>query len=434
MFIPAGLWILILAVQVLVSLVAVGRGVPAVWYVLWNLAATAFLAFAVFRGTYETVGGAVNISGSADLGFWAAFFAVLAGIHAAAAAWYLPGANGLLRYVDVLAVSAVLWLWISSQVMPGEYISPLIAAAAAMILDLLAVNQIRTREEGEEVIYGSGTGGKLALAAVALVIFLVTAVCIGAASGQINSAVDVLLVILKFAGRLLTWILGIFTLIIAAVLVFGMMLLPGKLSPLEERMTENLGESAAELTGGQWLHFPPWFWPAAGAAALVICLAVTLVKLRGIKLKRPADSRPAARVVRKNKAWEAIRLFLLRLAQRIAGEVRYFSNRNTAAGLFIYAQRMGAGHGSPRRASEGPGEYLRRLAATGGPRPKESSDASPGGGMETPAAALLRLAETMDRIYYGGSTDDLFPPACREYRLEIRRYFENQNVNTYLKK
>ena len=53
------------------------------------------------------------------------------------------------------------------------------------------------------------------------------------------------------------------------------------------------------------------------------------------------------------------------LISRLSSELRYRKNKNTLAGLLVFAERAGKGRKLGRLAAESPGEYLRRLAAQG---------------------------------------------------------------------
>ena len=415
-YFPAAAWILVLAVQGAVSLFLVRRGAPVNLYIVWNVAAVTLLTVLVFWGTGQTLSGVPDVPGSRDLAVVTAFLAVLTGIHAAASAWYLPKANWLLIYVDALILMLAFYLWAVSMAEIGGENGAALAAVSAIALDLFAVNQIRTREEGEAVIRGSGTGGKLALLGIAAFIAGITAVCVGAGAGQIHSAVDVILVILRLAGMVLAFLLQVFTVAVSAVILLLMLLFPGGSPRVEERVMTNVQETIEEVTGVARFQVPEWFWPAALTAAGLVCLVFVLMKFKGVRFRRPERKKTVHRVTRKNHAFSALKQMAKALISRLSSELRYRKNKNTRAGLLVFAERAGKGRKLGRLAAESPGEYLRRLAAHGTKEEQEKKN-----------DALLSLADRFDQVYYAGG-DIPSKEECREYRRELEKYFEIQSV------
>lgn len=196
------------------------------------------------------------------------------------------------------------------------------------------MNQIRTREEGEAVIRGSGTGGKLALLGIAAFIAGITAVCVGAGAGQIHSAVDVILVILRFAGMVLAFLLQVFTVAVSAVILLLMLLFPGGSPRVEERVMTNVQETIEEVTGVARFQVPEWFWPAVLTAAGLVCLAFVLMKFKGVRFRRPERKKTVHRVTRKNHAFSALKQMAKALISRLSSELRYRKNKNTLAGFW----------------------------------------------------------------------------------------------------
>ena len=122
------------------------------------------------------------------------------------------------------------------------------------------------------------------------------------------------------------------------------------------------------------------------------------------------------RVTRKNHAFSALKQMAKALISRLSSELRYRKNKNTLAGLLVFAERAGKGRKLGRLAAESPGEYLRRLAAQGTEEEREKKN-----------DALLSLADRFDQVYYAGG-DSPSREECREYRRELEKYFEIQSV------
>lgn len=84
-------------------------------------------------------------------------------------------------------------------------------------------------------------------------------------------------------------------------------------------------------------------------------------------------------------------------------EWRYRCNRNTAAGLLIYAQRRGRTRKVGRREGESAGAFLRRLSREG----KEPE--------------LAELAEKLEKIFYGKGFEQPDAKECRRFRRMLDR-------------
>lgn len=402
--IPLGIWLLFLGVQLCVNLVLLERGCSVNGYLIWN----GLLSLAA---TYGIAGRAFCVPEDPGFPFLTGFLVFCTAVHGGAAAWYLPKDNGLLRYVDVLIAVTAFYLYAAFQLdfPSGEYSLVLGAACGAAALDLLAVSRLRTREDEAAVIRGSGAGGKLILALVALGIVLVTALLMGAASGQVHSLVDAALLVLSFVGKIIGAVGNGILFVLGGIVLIFIWLFPSTPDGVKDQLQETVTAQAEEVIAETGLVLPAWLWWTVCALVLAVCCGWILKQLKGVRIRRLRQPGRQRDVVRKNHAWSALKGLLKTLWAAGLFEYQYRTHKNTPEGLLIYAERLGRKRRLGRRKAESPGGYLRRLAEV-------SQEAE---GNEKAENALRELAELLDRAYYG-TRPELTGERCREYRSALR--------------
>ena len=186
-------WIVYLLLQFLISYGMMTAGVSVNLYLLVE---TALVAAGTWLTCRASLAQTAAVSGNRLMGellLCVGMGAAATGIHGAWAAYRLPGSNGILRYVDCLIAALAFYLYAAYEMGETGDRRLLGIALAAVLFDLLAVNQLRTGEECPSVIQGAGTGGRLLLGIIFLLCLAVTGAVVGLASGQVHSLVDVLL-------------------------------------------------------------------------------------------------------------------------------------------------------------------------------------------------------------------------------------------------
>jgi len=411
--VPAGygVWLLYLAVQFLVSygMLAAGTGM--------NLYLTVSAAM-IGAGTFFTCrafSGLLAVAGSTGMEglLWCiGICAAATGVHGAWMAYRLPGANGILRYVDCLAAAIAFYLYTAYETGEAGDQALLGISLAAVFLDLFAVNQLRTGEECPSVIQGAGSGGKLLLGLIFLLCLAVTGGIVGLASGQVHSLVDVLLVILAGIWRILSAVLEAFALVLGYVILFVLALLPNAPAAAQEKAAAMVWEGADAVAESAGALLPAWVWQVLLAAGLAAGIGAVFYGFRHVKLRRTVVRKKTRRVVRKSHFWESV--------GRLAGQVRdwlwfqwsYLRCRRTPQGLFILAERTGRRLHMKRRMAESPGAYVRRLAAV----QAASSDFS-----------LEELARMLDGAFYGGQDIRLTAEEYAGYRRQVKYLADKKN-------
>ena len=343
----------------------------------------------VLAGTYFTVASSFCSGGFPLFSVLLACSVAGVGAHGAAAAWRLPSANTLLRYVDGLVILLAFYLYavFSTQLDPGKDV--FVLTVSAVFLGLFCVNQIRTREEGVSVIQGSGAGSKLVLAAISAGIVAVTGVVTGAASGQVHSVVDALLMIAKSVGKILAVIFGAAGFLLEKILMLLARLLPDAPQEAGETVKSVILEEAEEATETGIFRIPDWVLAAFLIGILFLTVCYILYRFRNMKIKRSANVKEPKTILRKNYFWPAFADAGRQLADMIWFECCYRKYQKTPEGLFICVERIGRKKKIPRRKDESPGGYLRRIAGY---------LRSENGGSES---AMEALAGILDQIYYG---------------------------------
>lgn len=413
--IPVLVWVIFLMVQLLVNLILTWRSVSVNMYLIWNTAATAFLAYLAGRG-------AVCPEGMGTFAVLTALCAMCTAIHGAYAAWVLPGANGILHYVDGLVVGLAFYLYAAFDA--GEWTlnqDAAILAGAAILVNLLAVNQIRTNEESVNIIRGAGAGSKLVLGVIVAGILGLTGAVTGFASGQIHSAVDFLLWLCLIAAKVLEVVFTAIGTVLGWLILLIVLLFPATPQSARENVQTMVQENIEELVEESGFTLPLWFWQLLGIAALVVIASWILRYFRGVRIGRPRRAGKKRRVVRKSHVLSELLRLGRCLRERLIFEFRYRKYRRTPAGLLVYADRLGRRVKDPeagrrenlgRRKTESPGEYLRRLAGCARREAAEEPELAEG---------LRGLATLMDEMYYHGKNPGFSREECLRYEELLRR-------------
>ena len=382
-----------------------GIGLPVNAYLVFNL-------LGIGAGSFFTV----KCSGFAPayefhtMYIWAA--AAGCGIHGAAAAYFLPRSNGIVRQVDILIVLLGLYLAVAAgtgQEPDGELILVALLAAA---LDLWIIGRLRTGDEAAFVVQGAGAGGKLILLGLVVGSILLTGFLAGTASGQVHSAADFLLIVLCFAGDCLEAIFGVIGLVLGKIILLLMLFSPFTSGRMRENIAENVGVGTEEIAEGPSGPVPVWILAAVGAVLLAVLCVWILYACRHLRLKRRRAGESRRKVRRKSHFFEAVRRLVRQAAEAVRFEWEYLCCRKTPQGLLVLAERTVKEKELKRRRDEGPGEYMRRLARAGRQAVCQQSPEE--------ASSLLELSFLLDRIYYGDGKAALTEADYKRYAEEIR--------------
>ncbi len=380
----------------------------------------AAMGIMIFAGTYfscreafELTSDSVDAHAMEEMLMGLGFGAAATGIHGAWMAYRLPGSNGILRYVDCLIVAFAFYLYTAYETGENGDQILIVISLAAVLLDLLAVNQLRTGEECPSVIQGAGTGGKLLLGLIFLLCLAAAGGIVGLASGQVHSLVDILLVILGVIWRVVSAILEGISMVLAYLILFLVALLPNAPPMAQERVAGIVqeGTDAVEETAGTLL--PLWVWQLLLAAGLVAGIAALLYSLRNVKLKQIAVHVRKKKILRKSYFWESFYSLARRLGSWLWFRWNYLRFRKTPQGLFILAECTGRKIKLKRLQSESPGAYVRRLAK------QPQSEQLPAEAAET-GFSLEALAGILDQVFYGGKEIGLTAAEYDGYRKQIR--------------
>lgn len=405
--IPVFVWVLFILMQMLADYIMTGMGISFNLYLIGNAAA-------LLAGTYFIVNGSYCPEGFSMFPAFLSCGAVAVGIHGAAAAWRLPSANSILRYVDGLVVLLAFYLYavFDTYLEPAQEV--ILLSLSAMFLDLVCVNQIRTREEGVSVIQGSGAGSRLVLAVVSGAIVIVTGVVTGTASGQVHSAVDVLLLVMKSIGHILYVIFQAIGFVLAKILYLLALLLPDAPQETEKAIKMTMQEEIGETADAAVWRLPDWVLWVFLTAVLIFAVCFILYRFRSFRIKRVKRENVKKRVVRKNHFFTAMIQGARKIWDLAQFEYLFRKYQKTPEGLLVCAERIGKQKKMPRQRWESPGEYLRRIAAW---MRTEKADMARENADGSDADALDALAGVLDRIYYGSVQEK-----CR--REELFRYEE----------
>lgn len=433
------LWIAAAALQLLAGNRMMERGVS------WSV-------YLIIQGAFIAAGTAAVVLRSwfadyeADMRIFLAGCTVVTGLHSAYVSYRLPGANGIMRFVDLLIAAAAFYLYVAFQMQkPGDG-QILTAVVFSLVMNLLVVNHLRTGGEDGRVIRGAGAGSRLALAGILAGCLLATGIIVGMASGQVHSAVDVLLLVLQGIYQVLSVIFGAVGRVLAFIILFLVAVFPMAPQAARENASAQVSQEMEELVEETGLKLPPWVLGAVLAVVLLALAGWTLYQLKGIRIRRVSKAAVRRRVVRKSHLLEAVTAIFRQIWERLAFEWEYLRHRNSPQGLLVLAERVGRKHHLARRPNESPGAYIRRFS--GGMKAPDEIPVSaetmreemkvsghetkaPGNmqemtGEELGASAMFsQLAEILDRIFYAGRTDVPETFDCRMCARQIRGCFRS---------
>lgn len=366
-----------------------------------------------------------SVSYLADMRLLVGIVAFFVGIHAAVAAYRQPKANTILGYVDTLIVLLAFYLY--TEYAAGRSQQTLwVLSLGAMAFDMLVIGHLRVHSEEGHQIQGASAAGKIMLAVLPLTFILVTGAAVGVASGQIHSAVDLLLVIAREVGAVLSVIFGAIGNVLAAIILFLIRILPdAQQNAAQESMTAmgEMAEIAEEESGG---ILPVWVFPLIFGLFLAGLAIWILYQLRDKKIFRAKIRTHRHKVVRKSYLLPMIIAFLRRFAEAVVFEWHYLRCRRSPQGLLVLAERTGRKHRLRRHPGESPGGYVRRLSREG---LVDESDSGTAQDSQAPQNSekyaenkeiLIRLAGLLDDIFYGGETVTLTGAEYRGYVSAIR--------------
>jgi hypothetical protein len=371
------LWIVCAAVQLLAACVLISTSASWSVYLVFHAAAIA-------AGTYLIVRASVFPVYAADMRFFLGFGVLLTGGHIALAAYRLPSANTLLRYVDVMIVVTAFYLYCAYGTGNAADQSCLGCAMAALALNLLVTCHLRTGGEGCRVIRGAGVGSRLALLLILAVCIGITGTVVGVASGEIHSIVDFVLVILSAVWRVISAIFSVLGNILAFLLLLLIALFPMTSAPVRENAVEHLETNIEEI-----LPETESFWNSQLMMGLAgICLLAGILwllwRLKDVRIRRPERMKQKKQIVRRSHLRASLLQLWMRMRDAVIFEWEYLRYRKTPQGVFVLAQRIGLRHKVVRRRDESPGAYIRRLDA-------EKN------------LGIRELASWLDEAYYGES-------------------------------
>lgn len=406
MAIAVQIWILTAAVQLLIGTILISYGVSWSVYLVVQAAAIAVGSIVTVRASWFPVY-------EEDLGLALAACAVLTGMHNVYAAYRLPESNGIMRFVDLLIGVTAFYLYTVFQTKSAGDQRILTVTLAALGLDLLTVNHLRTGGEGGNVIRGAGAGSKLVLAGILAGCLLITGLLVGMASGQVHSVVDFLLLILQGIYQVLSVVFGIVGRVLAFIILLIFALFPLSSQTVQENASAQLGQEMEELLEETGTQVPAWVTGVIFAAILLVLAGYVLYQLRGVRIQRIPRVSRRRRVVRKSHLLEAMSRILRQVWGRLVFEWEYMRHKNSPQGLFVLAERVGRQNKLARRPDESPGAYIRRFG--GGQAASE----------DTSAAVFEQLAELLDQIFYAGRTDVPQAFDCRLCAHQIRYRFSD---------
>ena len=435
-------WIGCLALQFVLSYGMMNTGISMNLYLVFQVVAVAAGAYFTYQSSacLETLDMGSVMAAAPGEPRSAMVYLMLcvaaSGIHSGWMAWRLPSSNTVLRYVDCLIVALAFYLYAVYGTEMIQDATLVGLSLAAILLDLLTVNQLRTREECPFVIQGAGNGARLMLLVLFVVCMLVTGGIVGLAFGQVHSLVDLLLVILAGIWRVVYAVAGAVGMVLGYILFFVIALLPNAPPGARTRAAELVSQGTEKLEEYVGSAVPPWVVWLVLAVLAVAGVLVLLYQFRHIRLKAVRLQRGRRKVVKKSHVLSALAALAAGAMARIRFEIRYLRHRKTPQGLLVLAERTGKHLHLGRGPGESPGGYLRRLAEY---QNRSSGQTSPGQGRqkeqpvqegpllqegrslqgeEPPVQehppSLKVLAEHLDRIYYRNE----------KIRLDTREYQE----------
>lgn len=413
-WLPLGAWAGFQLAHFLVSLYLTGRGISMNAYLIWNGAAAVLGAFLVGRAALcpEYTGMLAVLAGACVL---------LTTAHGAYAAWSLPGANLIIKYVDCLVVLVAFYLYAAagSGRMPDRDI--MVLTAAALLLNLAVINHLRTNDESVNIIRGAGAGSRLILLVVILAIAALTGLVIGVASGQVHSAVDAFLWLMIQVAGAVNVVFTIIGTVLAWIIILVFSFFPAMPQAARENAQTMLKENVEELVEETGLTLPLWFWQILGAILLAAAIAGILYTFRNVKLSRVRRPAGRKRAAKKSYVGAELKRLFTKAREAAVFELCYRKYRRTPAGLLIFADRTGrriksrekgSRENLGRRKGESPGEYMRRLAA----HVPEGEE-----GRAEDAESLRHLADLFDELYYHGQDISLTRAECLRYETILQK-------------
>lgn len=335
-------------------------------------------------------------------------FVLVVSVHAALAAWYLPEANQLLRFADILVILLAFFLYTEFYFKRQADRVYTVLPLAAMLFDLWTISRLRTAGEQEHVICGAGTGGKLLLLFICGSCLFLTVGIVGFGAEEVHSAVDVLLVILRSLWAVITLFFRLIGAILAGILLFFLWILPAVPQAAQENIQMAVMENVEEAVTLTEQVIPLWFFALLGILCAVGILGWILYQYRGKRWKVIRRHVNRKRVVRNSCLFEALKALFCAGKEFLIFEWKYWKYRKTPQGLFVLAEREGRKRHLARKKNESPGSYLRRLSEQGIREDTEQKK------------ALCQLSECLERLWYAGETSSLSLEEYKWYEKAIR--------------
>lgn len=409
-YVALSYWIGFLALQFLVNHLFMTLGVSANLYLIFN-------SVAVIAGTWLTVRSSYCYPGNVEMMIFLGACVIYTGMHSAYAAYHLPDSNGILQGVDRLIGVLAFYLFMEFLAGSQSRIDFVGLTLIAMVLNLLAVNQLRTGGEHGNVICGAGTGGKLVLLVIVAGCLIVTGAIVGKASGQVHSAVDMILLFLRYLWSMLSVVFRILGAILGRIFLLIAMLLPSMPPQARASLQMSMQEEIMEVVDAAGFDVPLWVFQLLLALAAAVLVGYILYQLRGTRVQRIRRGIRKRKVFRKSRFFAALRERLMQIRDQLELEWNYRRYRKTPEGLLILAERVGQRNRLKRHINESPGEYMRRFAAALDDQVLE------GGALECrdeDKNHLQELAHLLDQIYYGGRKCELNPAVYDRYVRQIQ--------------
>lgn len=313
-----------------------------------------------------------------------------------------PDSNVFVRLSDVLILSiggymATLYALDEAMILPV-----LAFSFAALLLSMLVTAMLRAGGESDSVIRGAGMGGYLVIGALLGVCLLLAALILSLSSGHVDGLVEAFLVVWRLFTRAAEAAITVIALFLVR-LLGGQRMMPRQSAPQEDAVSYAGAAMEAMGTAPQWVVYLVMGLIGAGVAAAALAI---LWVLRNTKLGRTSKLKRRRKVTRTSHIGAAIRALIARVAMLVAFELRYRASRHTPQGLYVLAVRSCRIKRLPKRKSESPGAYIRRLhgillAQTG-------------------LSTLDRLADMLDRALYGDGKAHLSRGEADAMALQIR--------------
>lgn len=392
----------------------------AVWHwsgVLLTLAAVcellsrrdmSMLAYVLINSVILCLGGEMIVShtefipGSSGFPVLLRMFVWTSGAVCAYACQKEPGSNVFVRLSDILILYTGAYM-ATLYALGEEMILPIVGfALGALLLCMLVTASLRAGGESDSVIRGTGVGGYLVIGALLMICLLLSALLLSLSQGHVDSIVDLFLTVWAFLSGALKKAVAAIALFLAK--LFG----PPRMMERQHIVQEDsLAYSVSGMeemgTAPQWVVYL-----VMGVIAAIILAAILgiLWALRSTKLGRTRRKKTRRKVTRTSHIGTALRALIAKAVGLITFELRYRAGQHTPQGLYVLAVRTCLAKRIPKRKSESPGAYLRRLhdmlVAQGG------------------ASQLDHLAAMLDDALYGGIRAQLDPQQAEAFRSQIR--------------